>query len=60
VSLRLVPHSKKEIAKATQARGNGAADGKETSQVNMDPEGVETETGIILDLGKICVRPLFC
>jgi hypothetical protein len=23
------------------------------------PEGAETETGVIIDLSKICVRPLF-
>jgi hypothetical protein len=32
---------------------------EEASQVNTDPEGVETEAGVILDLSKICVQPLF-
>jgi hypothetical protein len=30
------------------------------NQVNTDPEGVETEAGVILDLSKLCVWPLFC
>jgi hypothetical protein len=30
------------------------------AKVNTDPEGVETEAGVILDLSKICVQPLFC
>jgi hypothetical protein len=56
----LSPTKKTEVAKITQARSNGETDWREDSQVNTDPEGVETETGVILDLSKICVRPLFC
>jgi hypothetical protein len=55
VSLGLIPHSKNEVAKATQARSNGAADRREANQINMGPKGVETEAGVILDLSKICV-----
>jgi hypothetical protein len=52
LSLRLVPDSKKEVAKTTQARSNGVADWREASQVNTDTEGVETEVGVIPNLSK--------
>jgi hypothetical protein len=51
---------KKEVGKTMQVRSNRAANRREASQVNTDQEGVGTEAGVIFDLSKTCVRPLFC
>jgi hypothetical protein len=52
VSLKIVTHSKKEIAKTAQVRSDGETNWREASQVNTDPKGVNTEAGVNLDLSK--------